>query len=64
MNSSSLCIQSKDFQAVEALYHNLIKHEEVHILTPFEKNSFSPGYTIFRDPFGIVIQLTVTRHDF
>ncbi|QWU47693.1 VOC family protein [Bacillus sp. NP247] len=33
-NSSSFCIQSKDFQA------------------------------IVRDPFGIVIQLTVTRHDF
>ncbi|PGZ10288.1 VOC family protein [Bacillus cereus] len=63
-NSSSLCIQSKDFQAIEAFYHNLIKHEEVHILTPFEKNSFSPGYAIVRDPFGIVIQLTVTRHDF
>lgn len=63
-NSLSLCIQSKDFQTIEALYHNLIQHDEVHILTPFKKNSFSPGYAIIRDPFGIVIQLTVTRHDF
>lgn len=36
-NSSSLCIQSKDFQTIEALYHNLIQHDEVYILTPFEK---------------------------
>ncbi|MGE7920785.1 VOC family protein [Viridibacillus sp. NPDC093762] len=63
-NSSSLCIQSKDFSVIETIYHKLIKHNEVHILTPFEKNSFSPGYGIVRDPFGITIQLTVTKHDF
>ncbi|WHY72567.1 VOC family protein [Fictibacillus enclensis] len=63
-NSFSLCIQSKDFPAIEALYEKLTQHEKVHVLTPFEKNSFSPGYARVRDPFGIVIQLTVTRHDF
>lgn len=63
-NSSSLCIQSKDFLIIETIYHNLIEHNEVRILIPFEKNSFSPGYASVRDPFGIVIQLTVTKHDF
>ncbi|ETI68479.1 VOC family protein [Neobacillus vireti] len=63
-NSFSLCIQSKDFSVIETLYHNLTKHNEVKTLTPFEKTSFSPGYGSVRDPFGIVIQLTVTRHDF
>ncbi|MBS7528927.1 VOC family protein [Hazenella sp. IB182353] len=63
-NSSSLCIQSKDFSRIETIYHALIKHNQVHILTPFEKNVFSPGYGIIRDPFGMIIQLTVTKHDF
>ncbi|MDR7073544.1 VOC family protein [Fictibacillus barbaricus] len=63
-NSSSLCIQSKDFSVIETIYHNLIKHNQVHILKPFKANSFSPGYSIVRDPFGVIIQLTVTKHDF
>ncbi|MFB5662704.1 VOC family protein [Alteribacillus sp. HJP-4] len=63
-NSSSLCIQSRDYTAMNALYHQLISHHQVEILAPFEKNAFSPGYGIIRDPFGIIIQLAVTRHDF
>ncbi|MGY4688612.1 VOC family protein [Salibacterium sp. K-3] len=63
-NSSSLCIQSKDYSIIETMYKNLITHDQVDILTPFERNVFSPGYGIVRDPFGIVMQLTVTTHDF
>ncbi len=63
-NSSSLCIQSRDFSAIESVYQKLVEHEKVDILTPFAKNSFSPGYAIVRDPFGIVLQLTVTKHNF
>lgn len=63
-NSTSLCIQSKDYSVIETTFRKLVQHSQVTILTPFEKNSFSPGYGIVRDPFGIVIQLVVTRHDF
>ncbi|PAQ15720.1 VOC family protein [Bacillaceae bacterium SAOS 7] len=63
-NSSSLCIQSKDKNVISKLYEALVQHEKVTVLVPFEKNSFSPGYGIIRDPFGIVIQLCVTVHDF
>ncbi|WP_408010065.1 VOC family protein [Pseudalkalibacillus sp. A8] len=63
-NSSSLCIQSTDFSMIKSIYQKLIQHHDVEILTPFAQNSFSTGYGIVRDPFGIVIQLTVTRHDF
>ncbi|OZI10936.1 VOC family protein [Bacillaceae bacterium SAS-127] len=63
-NSSSLCIQSKDKHAIGKLYESLVQHEQVTVLVPFEENSFSPGYAIIRDPFGIVIQLCVTVHDF
>lgn len=63
-NSYSLCIQSKDYNEIDKLYGSLTKHKEVTVLAPFEKNSFSPGYGIIRDPFGVVIQLCVTVHDF
>ncbi|MGM7637191.1 VOC family protein [Bacillus sp. Hm123] len=63
-NSSSLCIQSKDKHVISKLYEVLVQHEQVTVLVPFEENSFSPGYGIIRDPFGIVIQLCVTVHDF
>lgn len=63
-NSSSLCIQSKDKHVISKLYESLVQHEKVTVLEPFEENSFSPGYGIIRDPFGIVIQLCVTVHDF
>jgi len=63
-NSSSLCIQSKDKHVIHKLYESIIQHEKVTVLVPFEENVFSPGYAIIRDPFGIVIQLCVTVHDF
>lgn len=63
-NSFSLCIQSKDKDVIQNLYETLVKNEKVTVLMPFEKNVFSPGYGIIRDPFGIVIQLCVTVHDF
>ncbi|MBM7588134.1 PhnB protein [Bacillus pakistanensis] len=63
-NSSSLCIQSKDKNSIHKLYESLVQHEKVTVLVPFERNSFSPGYGIIRDPFGVVIQLCVTVHDF
>ncbi|SFQ31865.1 VOC family protein [Salibacterium halotolerans] len=63
-NSSSLCIQSKDKDVITNLYDSLVQHEKVTVLVPLKKNTFSPGYAIVRDPFGIVIQLCVTVHDF
>lgn len=63
-NSTSLCIQSKDKRTMTELYHSLVQHEQVTVLVPYEQNDFSPGYGIVRDPFGIVIQLCVTVHDF
>ncbi|MGE6256327.1 VOC family protein [Heyndrickxia sporothermodurans] len=63
-NSSSLCIQSKDKSVIHNLYESLVQHENVTVLMPFEENAFSPGYGIIRDPFGIVIQLCTTVHDF
>ncbi len=63
-NSFSLCIQSKDKKVIGELYDSLIQHEKVTVLVPFKANVFSPVYGIVRDPFGIVIQLCVTMHDF
>lgn len=63
-NSSSLCIQSKDKIVIQNLYESLVQHEKVTVLMPFKENVFSPGYAIIRDPYGIVIQLCVTVHDF
>ncbi|MGO4532513.1 VOC family protein [Paenibacillus sp. 2TAF8] len=63
-NSTSLCIQSKDQGQMNRLYEALVQHEGVKVLVPYEQNEFSPGYGIVRDPFGIVIQLCVTVHDF
>lgn len=63
-NSSSLCIQSKDKNIIHNLYQSLVEHSEVTVLVPLKENAFSPGYAIIRDPFGIVIQLCVTIHDF
>lgn len=63
-NHASLCIQSKDYDKIQQLYQSLSNHEQVTVLIPFAENAFSPGYAIIRDPFGIVIQLCVTVHDF
>ncbi len=63
-NSSSLCIQSKNKNVIQNLYESLVQHEKVTVLTSFKENVFSPGYAIIRDPYGIVIQLCVTVHDF
>lgn len=63
-NSSSLCIQSKDKDAITNLYESLIQHEKVTVVVPFTEISFSPGYATVRDPYGIIIQLFVTVHDF
>lgn len=63
-NDFSLCIQSKDRNVIHQLYESLVQHDEVTVLTPLAKNAFSPGYAIVRDPFGVVIQLCVTVHDF
>lgn len=63
-NSTSLCIQTKDKEVITKLYKSLAQHEKVTVLVPLKENEFSPGYAIIRDPFGIVIQLCVTVHDF
>lgn len=63
-NSASLCIQSRDQGQIDQLYEALVKHEGVRVLVPYEQNEFSPRYGIVRDPFGVVIQLCVTVHDF
>ncbi|SHE80101.1 PhnB protein [Seinonella peptonophila] len=63
-NNFAICIQSKDHALIEQFYHSLAQREEVTILKPFEAVTFSPGYAIIRDPFGIVFQLFVTKHNF
>lgn len=63
-NNTSLCIQSQDKATMDQLVHSLVQHEEVTVLVPYKPNDFSPGYGVVRDPFGIVIQLCVTVHDF
>nr|WP_154891786.1 VOC family protein [Paenibacillus xylanexedens] len=63
-NSTSLCIQSQDQGQMDGLYEALTQHEGVKVLVPYARNEFSPGYGIVRDPFGVVIQLCVTVHDF
>jgi PhnB protein len=63
-NSSSLCIQSKDQETIENLYNSITRHKDVTVVVPYGPNAFSPGYAIIRDPFDVVIQFGVTRHDF
>ncbi len=63
-NSTSLCIQSKEEHVVTKLYESLVQHKSVSVLIPLDKNAFSPGYAVIRDPFGIIIQLCVTKHHF
>lgn len=63
-NHFSLCLQSKQHEDMEQLYHRLISDERCTIIVPFVPNVFSSGYAIVRDPFGVVFQFTVTRHDF
>lgn len=63
-NSTSLCIQSQDQEQMDGLYEALSRHAGVKVLVPYERNEFSPGYGIVRDPFGVVLQLCVTVHDF
>lgn len=60
----SFCIQSKDTDVIERLYESLAGHEQVTIISKLEANAFGPAYAVVRDPFGVVIQLCVTRHDF
>ncbi|GAA0372204.1 PhnB protein [Bacillus horti] len=36
-NSSSLCIQSKEYEVIEAIYHNLKEQEHVIVLSRLEK---------------------------
>ena len=63
-NSFSLCLQSRQHADMEMLYNRLVADERCTILVPFAPNSFSTGYAVVRDPFGIVFQFTVTRHAF
>ncbi|MCK6078862.1 VOC family protein [Paenibacillus silvae] len=63
-NSISMCIQSQDQEQIDRLYEELSQYPGVKVLVPYEGNEFSPGYGIVRDPFGVVIQLCVTVHDF
>jgi len=63
-NNSSLCIQSNDKEVITELYKSCVNHEKVKVIVPFTENAFSPGYAIIRDPYGIVLQLCVTVHDF
>jgi len=63
-NRFSFCIQSKDESAIQTLFRRVAGHPEAAVLVPLEPNSFSPAYGIVRDPFGVVIQFVVTRHDF
>lgn len=63
-NHFSLCLQSKQHEEIEQLYDRLISDERCTIIVPFAPNVFSSGYAIVRDPFGVVFQFTVTRHDF
>ncbi|ANB56072.1 glyoxalase-like domain protein [Anoxybacillus sp. B7M1] len=63
-NSFSLCIQSKDQATIQKLYEAVTEQQDVTVLMPLQANSFSSGYAMIRDPFGVVIQFVVTRHDF
>lgn len=63
-NRFSFCIQSRDEGEIQTLYHRMAEHKDVTVLVPLMPNSFSPAYGIIRDPFGVVIQFVVTRHDF
>ncbi|MBU5354399.1 VOC family protein [Paenibacillus silvae] len=63
-NSISMCIQSRDQEQIDRLYEELSQYPGVKVLVPYKRNEFSPGYGIVRDPFGVVIQLCVTVHDF
>jgi PhnB protein len=60
----SFCIQSKDESTIQTLYRRVTEHKEVTVLAPLAPNRFSPAYGIVRDPFGVVIQLAATKHDF
>ncbi len=63
-NDFSLCIQSRDHDKIVDLYERLTSDQRTTILVPLTANSFSSGYGIVRDPFGVVFQFTVTRHSF
>ncbi|WP_216667634.1 VOC family protein [Saccharibacillus deserti] len=63
-NHFSLCIQSRDHNAIVSLYERLVSDERTTVLAPLAANSFSGGYGAVRDPFGVVFQFTVTRHNF
>ncbi|MCQ4088461.1 VOC family protein [Saccharibacillus sp. JS10] len=63
-NEFSLCIQSRNHDAIVDLYERLTSDSRTAILAPLAANSFSTGYGAVRDPFGVVFQFTVTRHEF
>ena len=63
-NDFSLCIQSRDHDTIVDLYERLTSDPRTTILVPLTANSFSSGYGIVRDPFGVVFQFTVTQHSF
>ena len=63
-NAFSLCIQSRSAADIEALYAAVTRHPESSVVTPLAPNSFSAGFAIVRDPFGVILQFVVTRHDF
>ncbi|WP_416235581.1 VOC family protein [Paenibacillus sp. SGZ-1009] len=63
-SSFSLCLQSRQHEHMELLYHHMIADARCNIIVPFAPNSFSSGYAAVRDPFGVVFQFTVTRHAF
>lgn len=63
-NHFSLCLQAQEKETIETLYRNIIQHKGTTIIEPLHANSFSSGYAIVKDPFGIIFQLTVTRHNF
>lgn len=63
-NDFSLCIQSRDHDTIVDLYERLTSDQRTTILVPLTANSFSSGYGIVRDPFGVVFQFTVTQHQF
>jgi len=63
-NDFSLCLQSRDHDTIADLYERLTSDERTTVLVPLTANSFSSGYGIVRDPFGVVFQFTVTQHRF
>ncbi|MEJ8306996.1 VOC family protein [Saccharibacillus sacchari] len=63
-NDFSLCLQSRDHDTIVGFYERLTSDERTTILVPLTANSFSSGYGIVRDPFGVVFQFTVTQHAF